>query len=177
MIASLKKKYPSVSFAEPANAASFVTPDGGMAFLVDKAGNEYPILIAEVKNQGTNDARAAEGKGKQSLGNAVERLGKNVIGFRSYMMNEGIFPFVCFGDGCDFADGSSILDRVHTIALFGEINADHTVNEGPDGIFNRGSYYFREAPWTAEEMKTVLIDVARRSVSYYFEKYGKDHFA
>ncbi|MCQ3807647.1 MAG: hypothetical protein KTV16_10300 [Acidimicrobiia bacterium] len=52
-----------------------------------------------------------EGKPKQAKGNAIERLGKNVIGFRTAMMNEAIVPFVCFGSGCDFADDSSILDR------------------------------------------------------------------
>ena len=176
IIESLRKIYPGVSFADPTKGTSFMTPDGGVTFLVDKAGNEYPILIAEVKNQGTNDARAAEGKKKQALGNAVERLGKNVIGFRTYMLNESIFPFVCFGDGCDFADGSSILDRVLTIAMFGEMNVDHTTNEGPNGVFNRGSYYFREPAWTAEEMKEILLDVARKSVYYYFSKYGDANF-
>ena len=41
------------------------------------------ILISEVKSQGTNDAREKEGKSKQAMGNAIERLGKNMIGFRT----------------------------------------------------------------------------------------------
>lgn len=176
IIASLREIYPSVKFADPEKETSFMTPDGGITYIIDKCGNKYPILIAEVKNQGTNDARAEEGKKKQAQGNAVERLGKNVIGFRTYMLNESIFPFVCFGDGCDFADGSSILDRVLTVAMFGDINADHTTNEGPNGVFNRGSYYFREPYWTAEEMKTILLGVARKSVFYYFSKYGDESF-
>lgn len=176
VIGSLRRIYPSVAFSDPENGASFMTPDGGVTFLKDKKGNRYPILIAEVKNQGTNDAREFEGKQKQAQGNAVERLGKNVIGFRTYMLNESIFPFVCFGDGCDFAPGSSILDRVLTIAMFGELNADHTTNEGPNGVFNRGSYYFREPYWTAEEMASILKDVARKSIYYYFSKYGDSAF-
>ena len=153
-----------------------MSPDGGITFLRDHAGNLYPVLIAEVKNQGTNDAREAEGKRKQAQGNAVERLGKNVVGLRTYMLHEGIFPFVCFGDGCDFAPSSSILDRVLTIAMFGDLNVDHTANEGPNGMFNRGSYYFREAYWTASEMKAILKEVAKRSVYYYFSKYGDSSF-
>jgi hypothetical protein len=49
----------------------------------------------------------------------IERLGKNVIGFRTAMLKEDIMPFVCFGYGCDFEEQSSILDRVVTIAMFG----------------------------------------------------------
>jgi len=55
-----------------------------------------PILIAEVKNQGTNDLRAKEGLPKQAKGNAIERLGKDLIGLRTALMRESIFPFVCF---------------------------------------------------------------------------------
>jgi len=175
IISSLKKSFPDITFAKP-NDSSFMTPDGGITFLIDKRGKKYPFLIAEVKNQGTNDARALEGLKKQAQGNAVERLGKNVIGFRTYMVTESIFPFVCFGDGCDFLPGSSILDRIITIAMFGELNKDHTTNMGPNGIFNRGSYYFRGPYWTAEEMYDILYDVAKRSMYYYFSKYGEELF-
>jgi type II restriction enzyme len=83
-------------------------PDGGILHFVSKdQKTSYPILITEVKNQGTNDIRATEGTPKQAKGNAIERLGKNVIGFRTALLHEAIFPFVCFGDGCDFAPDSS----------------------------------------------------------------------
>src|SRR3546814_20159135 len=75
-----------------------------------------------MKRQGTNDQRALEGKGKQSQGNAIERLGKNLIGFRSALQYERITPFVCFGWGIDFAPGSSILDRVITLNEFYPLN-------------------------------------------------------
>ena len=129
-----------------------------------------------MKNQGTNDARLAEGKDKQSQGNAIERLGKNVIGLRAYMLNEQIFPFVCFGDGCDFAEGSSILNRVVTIALFGKLNVNNTRNSGPNGVFNRGSFYFREQKWTEDEVYARMLEIAVTAIDYYFEKYGKENF-
>lgn len=175
IIQHIERIFPSVKFGTP-NKKSFMTPDGGITYLVRNDGVKFPILIAEVKNQGTNDLREKEGKKKQAQGNAVERLGKNVIGFRTYMLSESIFPFVCFGDGCDFEQGSSILDRVLTIAMFGELNTDHTTNEGPNGIFNRGSYYFRAAYWTEQEMYSKLYDVAKRSIYYYFSKYGDTVF-
>jgi type II restriction enzyme len=108
------------------------------------------------------------------MGNAIERLGKNVIGVRTAMLSEGITPFVCFGYGIDFADGSSILDRVATIAMFGELNRTSVVDLGEGVTFNRGSFYFREAEWTVEEMTSVLLDISTRSIHYYLAKYGKD---
>ena len=176
IIKELREKYPDVSFADPEVNKSFMSPDGGITYLIDKNENKHLILIGEVKNQGTNDARLKEGLDKQAKGNAIERLGKNVIGFRSYMLDEAIFPFVCFGDGCDFEHGSSILDRALTISMFGALNEDHTFNEGPNGIFNRGSYYFRSEYWTLAEMYDILYDVAKRSIYYYFAKYGEDSF-
>ncbi len=149
-------------------------PDGGILSMLDKSDKAFPILISEKKNQGTNDLRAAEGKSRQSKGNAIERLGKNVIGFRSAMLAEAIFPFVCFGDGCDFSDDSSILDRVVTIAMFGKLNHEYVHNQGQ--VFNRGSFYFRVAEWTQAEMVERCGSVAEKSVYYYFSKYGESAF-
>lgn len=149
-------------------------PDGGILSIVGRSGRNYPILIAEKKNQGTNDLRASEGKQKQAKGNAIERLGKNVIGFRAALMSEAIFPFVCFGDGCDFTPDSSILDRVVTIAMFGKLNAEHLHNQGAGGVFNRGSFYFRSEQWTAAEMLSACTSIAEKSVYYYLSKYGEE---
>src|ERR1039458_1778773 len=117
----LKASFPEVLFSKPHNPRSYMNPDGGILSVVDKEGNAYPILISEVKNQGTNDKRKEEGLPPQSQGNAIERLAKNLIGFRTVMLAEGIMPFVCFGYGCDFESGSSILDRVLIVAMFGPL--------------------------------------------------------
>lgn len=174
----LKAKFPDEDFSGlvKTKRKNTMKPDGGFLYIVDTAEKRYPILISEVKNQGTNDARLAEGKRKQAVGNAIERLGKNVIGLRAYMLSEQIFPFVCFGDGCDFADGSSILNRVVTIALFGPLNVNNTKNTGPEGIFNRGSFYFREQMWTEDELFERMLEVANTAVEYYFDKYGNEMF-
>lgn len=142
---------------------------------VKEDGLTYPILISEVKNQGTNDRRVAEGKPRQARGNAIERLGKNVIGLRAALKRENIFPFVCFGYGCDFEEGSYILDRVTTIAMFGRLNTTYLHNDH-NGKFNRGSFYFKEEQWTIDEMVDVMSDIAERSVLYYLSKYGRSHF-
>jgi len=172
IVQNLSELYPDVDFSYNFDSSN-MRPDGGILYLVAKDEKKYPILITEVKNQGTNDLRLKEGKKKQAKGNAIERLGKNVIGFRVALLNESIFPFICFGDGCDFDKESSILDRVITISMFGKLNKIRVHNEGPNGIFNRGSFYFREKLWTPAEMADKMIDIAEKSIYYYFSKYGE----
>jgi len=175
VVERLQPAFPDVEFHHHFDT-TYMQPDGGILSMLNTEGREFPILISEVKNQGTNDLRVAEGKKKQSRGNAIERLGKNVLGFRTAMMDEQIFPFLCFGYGGDFADDSSILDRVTTIAMFGPLNTVSVVNEGEGGRFNRGSFFFREEHWSADEMADVMVDVAGRSIHHYFARYGEDQF-
>lgn len=175
VVSDLKESYPEVDFGYKFTTSS-MRPDGGILSIVDKNDNCYPILITEVKNQGTNDIREKEGKIKQAKGNAIERLGKNVIGFRTAMLKESIFPFVCFGDGCDFAEDSSIVDRVITISMFGDLNKTRLHNEGNDKQFNRGSFYFRVPLWSEKDMLPIMQDIAERSILYYFSKYGEKAF-
>ena len=175
IVENLRKNYPDDDFSYYF-ATSSIRPDGGILSLLDPDGNKYPILMSEVKNQGTNDLRLQEGLKAQAKGNAIERLGKNVIGLRAALVHETIFPFVCFGYGCDFAEDSSILDRVVTIAMFGKLNTTHLHNSGEGGRLNRGSFYFREPKWEVSEMEAVMYDIAERSVFYYFSKYGQEQF-
>lgn len=175
LVGRLRRLFPDVDLFYNFESSA-MRPDGGILSLLGKDGASFPVLIAEVKNQGTNDIRAQEGLAKQSKGNAVERLGKNVIGFRTAMLSEAIMPFVCFGYGCDFAGDSSILDRVVTIAMFGPLNRISVVNEGENGVFNRGSFFFRENRWTTVEMADIMGEIAERSIYYYFAKYGEANF-
>ncbi|WP_449423311.1 EcoRI family type II restriction endonuclease [Rhodanobacter lindaniclasticus] len=176
VVADMRSKFPDVDFHH-LHARSSMRPDGGILSIVRGDGLELPILIAEKKNQGTNRLRESEGKAAQAKGNAIERLGKDVIGFRAALLSESIFPFVCFGDGCDFADDSSILDRVVTIAMFGELNREYLHNQGGGERFNRGSFYFREPEWTEREMQARCYSVAEKRVYYYYSKYGEDAFS
>ena len=176
IVAKLRNTYPDVDFHHHFDRSS-IRPDGGILYLEGRPGDTmtYPILISEVKNQGTNDLRAKEGLPKQAKGNAIERLGKNLIGLRTALMRESIFPFVCFGYGCDFEDDSSILDRVSTMAMFGRLNTTYLYNE-ENGRINRGSFYFRADQWSVDEMFTVMQDIAERAILYYFSKYREDSF-
>ena len=175
IVDNLRKNFPEEEFFHHFDKTS-IKPDGGILSILDANGAKYPILISEVKNQGTNDLRAVEGLKMQAKGNAIERLGKNVIGLRTALLHEAIFPFVCFGYGCDFVDSSSILDRVVTIAMYGRLNKTNLHNTGDGGRFNRGSFYFREQQWTVDEMVNIMNNIASRSVYYYFSKYGPEVF-
>lgn len=176
IVAELRATYPGTEFHYHFDTSS-IRPDGGILRILGKPGDPfwYPVLIAEVKNQGTNDLRQKAGLPKQARGNAIERLGKNLIGLRAALMRECIFPFVCFGYGCDFEENSSILDRVSTMAIFGKLNTIYLYNEA-GGKFNRGSFYFKPQAWSVDEMVEKMRDIAERSVLYYFSKYGEDHF-
>lgn len=164
IVEKLKQLHPDVEYANVKNT-TFLSPDGGITYLKDRENNLYPILIGEVKNQGVNAQRLQEGKEKQPLGNAIERLGKNIIGFHKYMEGETFNPVVCFGEGCDFAEGSFLLDRVHTISGFEPINRISAFN-------SYGSFFFREEAWTEEEMFNIFFDVVEIGIKYYVEKYG-----
>lgn len=166
IVALLQEHNPNQTYAR-VKTTTYLQPDGGIIYLTDKDNNIYPILIGEVKKQGTNDKRVKEGKGKQAQGNAVERLGKNVIGFKQMVSNEDYTPFVCFGEGCDFAEGSSILDRVHTISCFRPINCIDTDR------LSMGSFFFREEKWSKQEMYNIMYEVASNAINYYIQKYGE----
>lgn len=79
VVRDLREHFPDIDF-HYFFETSAMKPDGGIMSIKDEHGRLYPILITEKKNQGTNDLRALEGKAKQAKGNAIERLGKNVIG-------------------------------------------------------------------------------------------------
>jgi type II restriction enzyme len=175
IVAHLSSNFPDIDFAFHFNS-SFLLPDGGILYLLDKKNQKHVLLISEAKRQGTNDLREAEGLKKQAQGNAIERLGKNVTGFRAWMASETIFPFVVFGQGVDFDSDSSILDRVSTIAMFAPLNKIELITQGDNIKFNRGSFFFRKEPWKVNEMSEIMFEITKRSIYYYFAKYGQNSF-
>ena len=46
----------------------------------------------------------------------------------------------------------------------------------PQARFYWGSFFFRHAAWTAEEMREPVLQVAEGTVYYYFSKYGDGSF-
>ncbi len=153
---------------------TWLKPDGGFWYVEDWGDPRRWVLVAEAKRQGTNVDRLREGKPKQAKGNAIERLGKNMRGFDMLFLGEAITPFVCFGEGCDFAPDSSILDRVSTLNSFFPLNQIYVqkVYLSDGEVLKPSSLFFREQPWTPKEMYTVLLEVAQRAIRHYREKYA-----
>lgn len=159
------------------NGNTWLNPDGGFWY-VDEWGSDPKrwVLVAEAKRQGTNDARAREGLPKQSRGNAIERLGKNMRGFDAMFIGEAITPFVCFGEGCDFEPESSILDRVATLNGFFPLNHIFVdkieMPDGYDDVLKPASLYFRRDPWTPREMAEIMTTVCLHAIEYYRNRYN-----
>jgi len=167
IVAMLSKQFPEyASHFIDTHESSSIKPDGGFLFATNRQGERRLILVAEVKRQGTNDARIEEGKPIQAKGNAIERLGKNLIGIRAMFKNEGVLPFVCFGHGYDFMAGSSILDRVRVMNEFFPLNEQFV--EKNFLPFEPVSMFFRLEPWSTEEMAEKLYQIAKRAIQYKF---------
>lgn len=155
-----------VEFANLTNEQSNIRPDGGILVLRKATDVDFKrvVLVVEMKRQGTNDLRAAEGKGKQAAGNAIERLGKNLIGIRATLRYEDVTPFICFGWGVDFAADSSINDRVITMNEFYPLNRIFVFKkEGYSPV----SMFFREEKWSESELFEIMKEVAETSIRYY----------
>lgn len=149
-----------------------IVPDGGIIYLVDNIKNiKYPLVIAEVKHQGTNKERIKEGKSVQATGNAIERLGKNLTAVKTYMHYESITPFVCFGHGCDFAeDSKTVLTKIWCLNEFYDINkiyVNKKDNDKEHGGFSPVSMFFREEVWTTDEMFDIMKEIAEYSFRYW----------
>lgn len=153
-----------------------IRPDGGLLYITDQTDHDRCILVTEVKRQGTNDVRKSEGKPHQAQGNAIERLRKNMQAVDCLFAGESITPFVCFGEGIDFAPDSSILDRVATMNSFFPLNTIYVdkifVTQPTQDVFKPSSLLFREAPWTPEEMRDAMWTICQRSIDYFDAKYG-----
>jgi len=156
--------------------ARTIMPDGGVIWLIKKDNSEYRrlLLVSEVKKQGTNKERMQEGKARQAQGNAIERLGKNLIGIRAALNHEPLTPFVCFGWGCDFEDpydrDSFVMSKVSMMNEFYPLNRPYVFKRDGSADRNRFapvSMYFREPEWKREEMFTILKEVAETSLRYY----------
>lgn len=139
-------------------------PDGGVIWMDGK----FPILISEMKRQGTNDEREKEGKDKQAVGNAIERLGKNLKGFDCLYENDDILPFVCFCWGCDVLDGT-FLGKLYTLNSYNELNI---IYDTPTKARNKPFTCLlkSEAPFTLEEMVITMLQVAISAIHYYENK-------
>lgn len=142
------------------NTARRVEPDGGVIWM----DNKYPILISEMKHQGTNDERIAEGKTKQATGNAIERYGKNLMAFHTLYMNDEILPVVAFCHGCDFLV-ETVQAKLHALNSFHECNKVYT--EPTNERLKPSTILYQLNSWTEDQMLPVMYEIAVASIKYF----------
>ncbi|MDA1347232.1 MAG: restriction endonuclease [Crenarchaeota archaeon] len=197
-LVSLNQKLGQVLFVKNAS----LSPDGGIIEVEDKQGNWRVILVGEAKHQG-NDIEFIEkgelqGKKKDKdlmvAGNAIERVHKNILEIRNFMLDEDHFPYVVFLQGTNFAtktffverpDGRKVkivhdsgalnrIDRV-TASNFGmKINQNHCRNifvkcGKREQMLQVPSLYFQCPRWSTQSMMTIMWDVAVTSLEVLSE--------
>ena len=145
---------------KPESQAPYIQPDGGILYMIYE-GVKYPIHVSEAKQQGTNDKREKEGKKKQSLGNAIERAAKNYLELKSFFTPYDYFPYNMFLSGCDFVEGSNIIDRLDTLTNYQERNVDYTFH--PDSLT---SVWIREEVWSSKEIYDIMYDTTVKVVEH-----------
>ena len=179
-----------------------IRPDGGITEVLDRHGKWRIVLVGESKHQG-NDvekimAGIMQGKNKDqdfmAAGNAIERMHKNVLELRNYMMDERHFPYVVFLQGSNFAiesfevvrpDGRVVpvihnsgllnrIDRITASSMSRTINQNYceniTVKAGDiEHMCQIASLYCKHEAWKAGEMAVVMLEVAKTSLSVLSE--------
>ena len=169
LLPKLQKLYPSINFTlerriykyqiasnigkvnwKSESINPYIQPDGGVLY-AEIDGNKLPILVSEAKQQGTNDKRKLEGKEKQSLGNAIERSCKNYLELKGFFTPYDYFPYHMFLSGCDFVNGSSIIDRLDVLTNYEKRNKEYTFHS--DSLT---SIWMREKMWTIDEIYAKL---------------------
>lgn len=154
------------------NKRTSIKPDGGVVYIVVD-GEKHIVLVSEAKKQGTNDLREEEGLDKQAMGNAVERCYKNIGEISGLQLDEDIMPYIVFGSGCDFANGSPILERMRgTGKAFNKVYL-HKEKTLQDRVITEASFFLRHEFWSTGEMSDYCFEMAKGATEYYIDKYGK----
>ena len=189
---SIDKSLGKVLFVKNAS----IKPDGGILEVKDKHGIYRILLIGESKHQGNDIQKIKhgikQGKDEESdlmvAGNAIERVHKNILEFRNYMLEELHFPYVVFAQGSNFAtetffvktpDGRKVkiahdagnmnrIDRVSASSFGKEINKNYCKNvfvelDGNTQMLQAASLYFKAHPWVLTEMVNILWENVKTS--------------
>ena len=176
----------------------FISPDGGV-FYVTLDDTKYCFLIVEDKYQGTNDKRFSENLEKQSTGNAIERVFKNVNASWHLFKHLPVSPYIVFVAGCDFHSSESIIHRIGPISNFGKealvwemkygappfdpqdmaprIHIKKGPHEPCHATFCVKTHKYNEFPhkssmWTPEERLYIMKHVARESLKEIVSYHG-----
>lgn len=172
---------------------SSIKPDGGIVEVLDRNDCWRVVLVSESKHQGNDIEKIKmgikQGKNKDqdlmTAGNAIERVHKNILEMRNFMMDESHFPYIVFLQGTNFAtkthyaatpkgrkvriphDAGNMnrIDRV-TASNYGmKINTVHCRNINLDGCrLQSASLYFQCHPWPPKDMFEAMMKTAQTSL-------------
>ncbi len=178
-------------------SSSSIKPDGAITEVKDRNGNWRVVLVGESKHQGndvqniTNGVKVGKAKDQDFMvaGNAIERVHKNILEMRNFMLDEQHFPYVVFLQGSNFAtesfevtgpDGRVVpvihnsgalnrIDRVTASSLGGEINTNCCKNiivdaGGREHMLQCASLFFQAHPWGDKEMAKIMLEIAKTSL-------------
>lgn len=139
---------------------------------------KYPLFMGEMKKQGTNDKRIAEGKGKQAIGNAAgDRVSKNycIASDYCYACDKKFFPYNVFMHGCDFdEDTMTSTMKAKLQPFFGELNKLNPFFD-QDMIIalskkSGGSCFYQKEEYTYEKLFKICYECCKIGIEYYLSK-------
>lgn len=154
------------------NPKSSIKPDGGILFLNDT----IPLLSTEAKKQGTNQKRCEQGLKKQVMGNAIERAHKNYNEMKNLFDPYPYTGYILFGYGCDFQEGSSIIDRLNAMTYYDTFNTLHikdTIKQQKIYGLNlierhkKASVFLQVEPFTFDFLYHKTMEAAEISLSFH----------
>ena len=135
----------------------------------------YPILLCEDKKQGTNDKRILEGKGKQAVGNAIERGAKNftIISDYCFLCDHNFFPYVIFAHGCDFGDDMTKTMKAKIEPYIGELNKINPFFDKEIWWSRKGGTCIcKSDEFTIEEMQDTCYKICKTGIEHYLKRFA-----
>lgn len=161
---------------------SSIVTDANIIYLVICNGDKRekkPLFIGEMKKQGTNDKRIAEGKKKQAKGNAAgDRACKNfqIAGDYCFCCDKEFFPYTIFFHGCDY--DKRTIDKTTIGKLkpfFGDFNVLNPYFNKEGIAFGKrfgGSCFYQKDPYSSDQLYDICYKCCEKGLKHYLKKYN-----
>lgn len=161
---------------------SSIVTDANIIYLIIQNGEKRekkPLFIGEMKKQGTNDRRLAEGKEKQAKGNAAgDRACKNfqIAADFCFCCDKEFFPYTIFFHGCDY--DRSTIDNTTIGKLkpfFGDFNKLNPYFNKEGFSFGKrfgGSCYYQKDPYSLDRLYDICYQCCEEGLNHYLKKYN-----
>jgi len=120
--------------------------------------------------------RCDKGLKKQAMGNAIERAHKNYNEIKNLFDPYPYTGYILFGYGCDFQQGSSIIDRLNAMTYYDTFNTLHikdTIIEKKIYGLNlierhkKASVFLQVAPFTYQFLYQKTMEAAEFALSFH----------